>query len=567
MVAPGTDIWLIKTDIEMDNQNQVKFNTWDDQIAYFNSCPKLFLDNATYQRKEGVIRYPNNGIPYDELIRYNYCMYRNESYTNKTFFAYIKNMRYVNDGMTEIEIETDVFQTWQFDIKYKKCFTEREHVRDDTFGLHTVPEGLQTGEYMYQQVADRYSYRSWQEDKDDMFCIVVATGDTGFDHSGWGEARTYNGVANGFWYIAFPDSLDLANWILAMQQLPSDKTDAIYTMFMCYNQIAGIDRTSYEDVTWRGNTFKVAPVKTTYSFGDYIEPSYMDEKWLCDPRIVGKNYKPLNNKVLCYPYRFINISNNAGQTNQYRYEYFAKNNKENSYICSFGVTGTISPGCNIKLTPIYYNETDWKIQSYAENYNGYSWINFNEGLDAPKLPICGWNSDAFLNWLSQNAVNTTIGTAVNITEMVAGAGLVASGAGAAIGPGLIASGAAGIGNTIKEGVQAALEPDTAKGGSNSGTLNFSCKRLFTPYLMSIRDEYAKIIDDYFTMFGYKVNTLKVPEIHSRKNWNYVKTIDCNFTGDIPGDDLLKLRSLFDNGITLWHNPRTFLDYSQSNNII
>ena len=44
--------------------------------------------------------------------------------------------------MTEITIETDVFQTWQFNINYKKMFVEREHVNDDTVGLHTVPENV-----------------------------------------------------------------------------------------------------------------------------------------------------------------------------------------------------------------------------------------------------------------------------------------------------------------------------------------------------------------------------------------------------------------------------------------
>ena len=42
-------------------------------------------------------------------------------------------MRYINDGMTEIAIQTDAFQTWQFDITFKQSFVEREmlSVSDD----------------------------------------------------------------------------------------------------------------------------------------------------------------------------------------------------------------------------------------------------------------------------------------------------------------------------------------------------------------------------------------------------------------------------------------------------
>lgn len=78
-------------------------------------------------------------------------MYKNEAYTNKWFYAYIINMEYVNDNMTLITIQTDVFQTWQFDIVYKRMFVEREHVNNDTIGLHTVPEGLEHGEYIINE--------------------------------------------------------------------------------------------------------------------------------------------------------------------------------------------------------------------------------------------------------------------------------------------------------------------------------------------------------------------------------------------------------------------------------
>ena len=88
---------------------------------------------------------------------------------------------------------------------------------------------------------------------------------------------------------------------------------------------------------------------------------------------------------------------------------------------------------------------------------------------------------------------------------------------------------------------------------------------FSFYKMAIKQEYAKIIDDFFSMYGYKVNEVKIPNITGRQNWNYVKTIDCNLLGDIPQEDMQKLKDIFNSGVTFWHNPNTFLDYSQSNN--
>lgn len=66
------------------------------------------------------------------------------------------------------------------------------------------------------------------------------------------------------------------------------------------------------------------------------------------------------------------------------------------------------------------------------------------------------------------------------------------------------------------------------------------------------------------MFGYQTNEVKLPNLDNRPNWNFIKTIDINLIGDIPQNDLAVIKAMFDNGFTLWHNPNTFLDYSQNN---
>ena len=58
-----------------------------------------------------------------------------------------------------------------------------------------------------------------------------------------------------------------------------------------------------------------------------------------------------------------------------------------------------------------------------------------------------------------------------------------------------------------------------------------------------------------------------PNIHKRLNWDYMKTIDVNIEGNVPENDLEKIRSLFNNGCTFWHNTNTFLDYEYANTIL
>jgi len=83
---------------------------------------------------------------------------------------------------------------------------------------------------------------------------------------------------------------------------------------------------------------------------------------------------------------------------------------------------------------------------------------------------------------------------------------------------------------------------------------------------SIKSEVAKTIDDFFTMFGYKVAVLKTPQFTSRLNWNYIKTVGANIFGNVPNNDLVKIRSIFDRGLTFWHNDNVG-NYGRSNGIV
>ena len=85
--------------------------------------------------------------------------------------------------------------------------------------------------------------------------------------------------------------------------------------------------------------------------------------------------------------------------------------------------------------------------------------------------------------------------------------------------------------------------------------------------MSIKAEYARMIDDYFSAFGYKVNRNKVPNITGRSNWNYVETANCNIIGNIPQEDLDEIKQMFNSGVTIWHKTGYFMDYSQNNTIV
>lgn len=513
MVTPNSNITLLKTPMELSDANTLSFATETAKYNYFNSLTKLALTGATYQRKEGVVRYPTTStITFEDILEYNYCMYQNASYDTKWFYAYITDVKYINDGMVEISLRTDAFMTWQNDIVYKASFIEREHVGDDTRGLHTIPEGLETGEY----VVDSKTQESYNSN---LCCVIGSTASPGEYANLYGGY--YNGIPSGITYYRYDDYTDIPTFLNALAI--NSKIDAVIDMFLAPKWLAG--GTSWQNVT--------IPTSNTVASFDFSVPEIST--------IDG--YTPKNNKTLCYPYCYTILSNEQGSQGILHQELWT--NATGTTNKKVRVYGCLTPGCSIRAVPLDYKDNA---------------IAFIEGINLGKFPQLNWTTDQYTNWLTQNGVNIATSIASGATNLAIG-----------VGTGKVSSiigGASQITSTLGEVYAHSLVPDQAKGNTNNGDVTTaSSNNIFTAYNMTIRSEMAKVIDDYFTMYGYKVNALEVINPHKRTYFDYIKTIGCNIIGNIPQADMEEIRKLYDNGLTIWHDTTKFLDYSVNNAII
>lgn len=337
-------------------------------------------------------------------------------------------------------------------------------------------------------------------------------------------------------YVYVTDDITVATNIIASYQAnPED----IYAVYLAPSAL--FDSSKFTATLYDGH-------ETPLYWGDNIaKPTTLN------------GYTPKNKKLLTYPYSFLNVSNNNGIMHTYQYEYFTDSD------CQFIVKGVPTVGCSIKLTPTHYKNTD-------------SLIVEDEGIIGGKFPTCAWSADYYTNWLTQNGVNmssTYKKQAFSTLGSIAGS-VISAGTGNLALSSMFAmqgiSSATSLGNAVLENMKqqtlAEMHPNSTHGNVNGGDINTAdnCNTFYF-YKMSIKAEYARVIDDYFTMFGYKVNSLKVPNTTGRTNWNYVKTIGCNIIGSLPETAVEELKAMFDNGVTLWHNSSTFLDYSQTNSIV
>lgn len=525
-ISPKGSLYLCKTQLENDYKNQLTFTNKEKQQEYFQSKVTNSFSNYTYIRKDGTIKIEAS---IDTIINCNYLFYKNNDFSDKYYYCFITNIEYLSENSSLITFETDVFQTWYFDINYKQCFVEREHVNNDTIGINTIPEGLETGDYIinYGEQIDPFSNSTY-------VCMGCSEVPTNFPTDT--NNRKYGGVYSGLIYIVFDSAENVSKMIKAYDK--EAKSNAIYSLFLIPTNISNISEWYTTSLGGETNIRFAIP-----TFSENAKIMIENKEININDKI--NNYIPKNNKLFCYPYNYLYITNNNGSDCIYNYEDFI-NNKP-----IFNIDGVISTGCGIKLYPLNYKKVSSDV---------WKRVNYNYGIVGGKYPTCSWVSDSYTNWLTENALNIGISAVGSVVNIVGGV--------SSTNPGMVASGINGIFNTLSSVYQHSLIPDQAKGNTNSGDITMASKAMgFVAYQMSIKSEYAKIIDDYFSMFGYKINRIKIPFITGRQNWNYVKTIDCNFDGDIPQTDLQIIKNMFNNGITLWHNPNTMLDYSQSNNII
>ena len=127
-LQPNTEIRLLRVPLDLSYKNQISFNSKQDQEAYFKDKTKYIYDEVSYQRKDSFMRIDLN---FDELYDVNYVMYKNNTMPNKWIYAFVTRMEYASENSTYVYIQTDVFQTWWFDMDFHASFIEREMIDVD----------------------------------------------------------------------------------------------------------------------------------------------------------------------------------------------------------------------------------------------------------------------------------------------------------------------------------------------------------------------------------------------------------------------------------------------------
>lgn len=468
----------------------------------------------------------------DDLTNSNYISFVNPEYDNgRVIYAFIDDLTFISKQTTRVTFSVDTWMTYRKDITFTDTFIEREHVKSDEFGEHTVPENFEIGDYITND-----------EPKDlyDGTCVI------GVFVNAYKTGETWRDVAISY-YDGLPSAYKIYWFSGAISEHYNPGSEMLFNFLNDYigdgreNNVLGLIVLNRELLN--GNLKD--QVNENILWGEIpdsnIPISFSNVK-LSDKNKSFEGYKPKNNKLYNYPFRTLKLHNNSGNA-----MYLKPENQNVFDIYNFNITGAMH-----SMAPVV------KCIVIDEKEN----TDYDKFMMLSNFPQLSWNSNAYASYLANNSGNII----AQATGAVAGIALAPTTAGAslALTAGTVASTASQVGayyDRSKQGSQ-------AEGTLTASTVNVNYGRMtFTTQEMSIKKEYAQIIDEFFTMFGYKVNRVKKPEIYTRLSFNYVKTNGMKISGNIPQKFKDELNNAFDRGMTFWENYNNMFNYDTNNSIV
>lgn len=246
-------------------------------------------------------------------------------------------------------------------------------------------------------------------------------------------------------------------------------------------------------------------------------------------------YTPKNKKLYTQQFLFVRAYTGNGATATFAFENFTDSTQANFVINTYA---NIPPKAMLSPAQGYKRAV---FPGVIGQRNGMP----EEGLSLDIATSVAWSASAFANMLSNLGSNFQ-----------------------SLGTNLLSNPVSATTSTLSVPIttlHAMTNPPQVQGqnGNNGANLKWG----YTTFIlraMCPKLEYIKRIDAFFDYYGYSVNTVKIPNISARPQWNYIKTKNVNLVGNAPVNDINRMKNCFNNGITFWKNPANVGNYNLDN---
>lgn len=508
----------------------VPFDTSNTLYNFSNYSEQFSTISVTYQKQAyaelSFVRINENTIrvqtSYNTLSNagVNYLFYYDAGNSRKYgTYAFIEELRYISDNCTEIVFKVDVMQTYFFFLCTEKMgYIERCHSATDEIGDNIIPEGFSVGDLVCNDNA-LFAIDDFTNPED--WAVVVGVTDEKFESSLY--CGYYDGFLSGVKLYAFGNSTTELDYLSAFLQKYEGKEDSVVYMYLCpwvFIPTMGEGNAIPEEIK------------------DVVDYSY--SLWNISKSTKLDGYTPDNAKMYTYPYNMFRVQSSDGKYCDLRYEFFENTTPRLLRTSNY----TYPPAMTI--TPLDYGGIGSAGQLASNTH-----ANLPYQISLTGFGDVGWRNSNFSSWLAQQSVALPLNL---ISSTIQGASVGGkAGAIAGVGSGLLQSAVEGI-------TRYAFDSGSVN-GSTSGPLAQSKTNGYGIYAnrYSVPYNVARVIDDYFTRYGYKQDRYMEIPLKNRTNFTYVKCYDVDINPQCPKKYADEIRQILKNGITFWHNTKTFGD--------
>ena len=530
----------------------------------------------------------------------NYCSFINASHENKTFFCFVDSVEYINENTVQVNYIVDVLATWQQEIEFHECLVERQHTETDNLFEYLAPEPLNCGEVVWEKL-NGYKFidnalvaictaKITEDPKEFVLDEVFKTNHSIKENPVIypPSSNTVNSQLNGGGaYFVAQGGASTRDYTRNVTELTNalakqGQEDALIGLFWFPRQFSEIltkPSTGGLSAYWK----EVDTANTVSRSGLWNPNISLDS--------LG-GYVPRNKKMFTYPFTRLVVATPNSEC-EYALELFDVSSPSQ---ITFSFETYLQPDTTVRAIPDNYRQN---LYAYSPTVTGF--------------PMCAWTTNSFANWFAQNRASlrtsrrniaaTRLGYEMqaHFDEFKLGADAARGGFNDTfqIGASMLTGAPGAINKTVEDAINtyynlgshivdryrqyvslnnasnalystlanAATCAYESNGVVGDGSVFFGHNNLgFDAYLVYPHEHVAKIIDNFFDLYGYAINEIRVPNPTARPHYTYIKTVNANMTGKIPGDYLLAIRDIFNNGIRLWRNLTETGDYSVDNSI-
>lgn len=519
---PYNFIKLCKVPLNNSYEHQLVFDGLAFQRTYFENKDYMTVTEFSYVRQPYAHNNVEIKLPYniEQIRKYNYLFYTNDMYNDKLFYCFIEKYNYINESTTGIEISLDYWQTYMFDIQYNECYIERATPYDLYLPENTISDNIDVGQQVRVLSKEIYLRGAYF-----VFCTCDVTKE---------DVSTSTPISLSIGNYKFPcyvlyfkenNTTDLSRVLQEISQkgLSDRILSAVYVPAFDPDEITTKLSSSYGGIEIVTNISKASFTQDVeFGFG-HVEREF--------------------GKELTYPYSKIILQDNStGQILEYAPEKF------NNGIAKFRILTVLCEQPYYKIIPMGYCGEDL-------SYSNAIVVKCNTGL-----PIA---NNLYSKYLMNN------GEFNNLAKMSTMGNGILGGIGSIM-KGDVLGTASGAFNTYM-GIQNinAQESQATKLGNSVTAIHDGCmervnfNNRICMSLVQPDYDHMKMLRDYWKKYGYPMRKLGyVNHRNTPKDYYFIKTQDSNITGlEVPQHDLIKIKQMFDNGITLWKNPKTMYIYN------